>query len=748
MATADRSGLGDEGENVLWDESVLMKSLKDAGYVVKTGGFTNILKEDHAIFLKKFNRDITTQDDYPANIEKMTETLSSWMEDERFLVKCLSPTDTSVACDTARSAKQDSLLRLLLNVDDIQPRLLGLLLEKLAETSIVQEGTEHTQAENIPRLILSSMRWLDRIVDGEGIAEKMREILSVTSPYHQVEVVAALPEILPPGQHDNIATLLHQLLEEAPAQVSCLVDCLGNLNLSMDLVDTTKSVLLSKMAKSSFQLSDLPTVVDYLLSPTCRRPDTLNTLIKEVRENLELTEKVKPSQRAGPASAKSKDLRDNNSKKSIECIILNKINIAMLTEKKMNDAWYNALDSVKEQEEMKPLDFLVMVMMYKNKQRRKSAEALIKSKFRHAVLTLDLIVSTFEQHPTALREWSDSVLDLADTLISSPDKTVSEGLGKQLFVSVFTGLGEHCQRLVVTQLVTLVSRASSALLTLSQLSSEHGDLLAKYGWYIIGLLDHVSESTEVGKVRDMVRVLSRLAWRKGPSTAGQQIRDDIVIFVKKQVQSGVVEYKRMGVVGAVVVASAMATAWEEEDIGVPLAESSRSSRSNTSLVLTELAQEAWDLLNFTESKVSSHPELAGLFFDEMCVSFISYLEDAEKNFVVKFKERFSTNLEDDYIEDILQQEDETYGIRMTCDLLLDTDLEDSEKAISLNLASKVCVALGVGPTNLPSVRNKASARLATMTPRLRLLCKTIYLSSEGELSDIDALLGKKVYMSC
>ena len=106
--------------------------------------------------------------------------------------KCLTATDTSLQCDTARSSKQDSLIRLLLNVEDLQPKLLTLLLEKLAETSIVQEGQEETQAENIPRLLLASMRWLDRIVDGSGMADKIMEILSVTSKFHQVEVIAEL----------------------------------------------------------------------------------------------------------------------------------------------------------------------------------------------------------------------------------------------------------------------------------------------------------------------------------------------------------------------------------------------------------------------------------------------------------------------------------------------------------------------------------------------------------------------------
>ena len=51
------------------------------------------------------------------------------------------------------------------------------------------------------------------IMSGVGIAEKMSEILNMTSRYQQVEVIAALPEILPSSQHNTIALTLHNLLE-------------------------------------------------------------------------------------------------------------------------------------------------------------------------------------------------------------------------------------------------------------------------------------------------------------------------------------------------------------------------------------------------------------------------------------------------------------------------------------------------------------------------------------------------------
>ena len=123
----------------------------------------------------------------------MFSTLSNRLEDKTFLIKCLTTTMTSISCNTARSSLQESIL------NDLQSRLLGLLQEKLAEISFMQEGQKMMgtqQGIEYPKA--HPLSWLYKIVSGDGLAEKMVEILDATSKYQQVEVIsAALPEIIP-----------------------------------------------------------------------------------------------------------------------------------------------------------------------------------------------------------------------------------------------------------------------------------------------------------------------------------------------------------------------------------------------------------------------------------------------------------------------------------------------------------------------------------------------------------------------
>ena len=102
-------------------------------YFVKVADKENILIEDQAIFSKRLKEEVTADFSYPNNIEKMLDTFLPRLDDETFLVKCLKETKTSQECSTARSALQESLIRLLLNIEEFQPRLLRLLLDKLAQ---------------------------------------------------------------------------------------------------------------------------------------------------------------------------------------------------------------------------------------------------------------------------------------------------------------------------------------------------------------------------------------------------------------------------------------------------------------------------------------------------------------------------------------------------------------------------------------------------------------------------------------
>ena len=103
---------------------------------------------------------------------------------------------------------------------------------------------------------------------------------------------------------------------------------------------------------------------------------------------------------------------------------------------------------------------------------------------------------------------------------------------------------------VVSELVSEVFRSPSALSVLTYLSLHHTEELAVLSWCVTPLLDQLSDQMTIGQVRAFLSLLARLVWR--PSVS--QHDDQLVIFVKKQLNTSSPFYRRLGVVGVVVCA--------------------------------------------------------------------------------------------------------------------------------------------------------------------------------------------------
>ena len=215
---------------------------------------------------------------------------------------------------------------------------------------------------------------------------------------------------------------------------------------------------------------------------------------------------------------------------------------------------------------MKPLDLLVLLLLFKNQQRRKVVESLIKNKIRAGIFTEDLVISTFQKHMAPLKQHTVPVLGLAESLLEcSVDIVVN--FTKQVYSSAFM-MGVYCQQEVVGDLVAKVGAGGGGDITkgaidvLDQLSKQHTEVLSKYGLFLTAVLDH-KERMSLGQVRKLMGILARLAWVAGKD--GVVIQDDITIVIKKQIDSSHLTLKRMGVIGAVVVVQAMVKAHSDDE---------------------------------------------------------------------------------------------------------------------------------------------------------------------------------------
>ena len=278
---------------------------------------------------------------------------------------------------------------------------------------------------------------------------------------------------------------------------------------------------------------DLPAVLDFLLATIVK--DEAVEVISEIRAGLNLTRRMEASSQrlVGKGSDQRKQ---EEGAMSVERLVLDKIRVTVARERWVGEAW---LEAVKAGAEGLCLDLLVMVLMYKLPWHSKAVEGLMKTKARAGLLGSELVSTTMTQHREAISLHLKSVIALTECALVSREEEVAT-LGKNLFSEAFRKLDGGRRHELVAALVYKASEGPeegrvASLKLLATLVEGQGEDVAQYAIFLTQLLDHVDTFDQL-EVEVVMRVLCGLAW--GGGSRGEGIRDQLVITVKKQMDTG------------------------------------------------------------------------------------------------------------------------------------------------------------------------------------------------------------------
>ncbi|KAG7161843.1 Fanconi anemia group D2 protein-like 1, partial [Homarus americanus] len=189
------------------DDSLFGELVSKAGYMLKKGDQPNMLSCDQAMFQRDLRWSLRSHSIYrmPEIAEKFIQGLEDHIEDPVKLKWTLLYTQTVKNCVTARGGQQDSLIRMCLNIEELQPSLIKLLTEKLLE---IANDDESSSQANLPNLVLANLKWLDHIIDSDTLTDKIVDILEGSPPKVQQEVICFVPNIVNDANHPRIAEVL------------------------------------------------------------------------------------------------------------------------------------------------------------------------------------------------------------------------------------------------------------------------------------------------------------------------------------------------------------------------------------------------------------------------------------------------------------------------------------------------------------------------------------------------------------
>ncbi|XP_032697475.1 Fanconi anemia group D2 protein isoform X2 [Lontra canadensis] len=579
------------------NDSIFLKLLKTSGVILKTGESQNQLTVDQVVFQKKLFQTLRKHPSYPKIIEEFVSGLESYIEDQdsfrSCLLSCERLQDEEASIGTSYSK---SLIKLLLGIDILQPAIIKTLFEKLPEFLFENVNSDGL---NMPRLIISQLKWLDRIVDGKDLTTKLMQLISIAPLYLQHDFVTSLPEILGDSQHADVGKELSDLLMENTALTVPILDVLSSLRLDLKLLSQVRQLVMGKLL--SVKLDDLPVIIKFILH-SVTAADALE-VISELREKLDLQHCILPSRlQASQSKLKNKGQQSssgNQENNSQDCVILlfDVIRSAVRYEKIISEAW------------IKTFDLAMLLIIYStNTQTKKYIERVLRNKIRSGYFQEQLLQSTFYIHDLVLKDICPSILSLAQCLLHSLDQSIIL-FGSLLYKYAFKFFDTYCQQEVVGALVTHIcsgneAEVDTALDVLLELVVLNLSAMRLNAVFVKGILDYL-DNMSPQQIRKLFYILSTLAFSK-QHEASSHIQDDMHLVIRKQLSSTIFKYKLIGIIGAVTMAGIMAA--------------DRSRSSNLTQGRTDLSNEqctqVTSLLQLVHSCSEQSPQASALYYDE------------------------------------------------------------------------------------------------------------------------------------
>uniref|UniRef100_A0A3B3UF77 FA complementation group D2 n=1 Tax=Poecilia latipinna TaxID=48699 RepID=A0A3B3UF77_9TELE len=679
-------------------ETVFVTFVKKAGVSLKHNGASHEIAVDQVVFQKRIQQQLQKSPRYPDILKEFVTDLEAYVENPDRFRNCLLPCVPQPSEGDVRSVSsfQESLIRMLLGIEMLQTLIISTLLEKLPEfmfDGIVDGGL------NIPRMIINQLKWLDRVVDTKELAAKLMELVSVAPVEVQRDIITSLPEILEDSQHNDIARELNALLQENTQLTVPILDALSSLNLSSSLLTEVREAVMATLA--AVQLEDLPVVVKFILHSVSA--SNAHEVVSNLRQKLELEQCVLPPVLQASQirmKSKSSEVPDYVSQDSVT-LVLDCIKSAVRFQKTISEAWLKVICiciSVISVSSCQVLDLLVLFILHctNANQSRRGAERVLKLKVRTGLMQEALLQKTFRDYSQVMRGYFPSILALAQSLVRSPDPCVVP-FGGQMYSHSFTAFDSYCQQEVVGSLVTHVCSGVSgevdvALELLCSLVVEKPSEMALYAVFVKGILDYMDNLT-AQQIRRLFHLLSRLAF--GQQQQGSHIQDDMHIVIRKQLSSTVPKYKRIGIIGAVMIVGSM---------GVTA------------------------LLELVKSSSESSPEAAALYYDELANLIWSSALDPQVEEMIGMS--VLDDFQDDFVVDL--GPDIAGSFIFPACALYNLEEDESQGGIAINLL----------PLLAKETQHKGErVSPLCLSPFFRLLRLCEEKRHQGDLEEIDALVG-------
>ncbi|KAI8351968.1 Fanconi anaemia protein FANCD2 [Mortierella sp. GBAus27b] len=699
---------------------------QEAGLTLGTNGSPNVLHVEPIRFERDTTRLLQRAPQGSDSIGSFLMEFQDHIEDSHILRMCLVPVSTYGGNGPSVSLNE-SLIRMLLNIDILQPRLVDGLLDRIF--NFIHEDDKDSP---IPKLILQQLKWLNNIIAPEHLTAKLFEVINMSPMSIQRDTIVSLPEIVPDSEHRTVVLGLVELMESSSDLMVPILDALSNLYLQSDVLANARSHVMDKL--ESADLDDLPIVLKFLLQTV--EQDTVGDAIETIRSNLDFSSINKLQKNNNQAAQK------RTANQTPEVLILDSLKTGIKFQKFVTDAWYRALSTITKPGHYKVIDVMVMFILHSIVSLKKKIEVLIRRMIIEGTLTRKLLQETILVHGESLREYMPSVLSISESLLrASANHPIVARTASVLYTCAFEVSDAYYRQEIIGSLLVHIGSGSiveidASLAVLQNIAHVSRSTLSEYSAFIKGILDYLDNLT-LEQIRLFFVVLGSLALEDEITGGNGTLLTDLNIIIRKQLSNPLENYKKIGVMGAIAMVQAFGI---QENGSHERGSSSQAAIHRREAEVDPLLKVSVQYLKMVSDACRKSSVCLALTYDELA----SLVLDGNLNskLVLWVKEEFS----DQFAETFVCGANEVFTMKPHRNIAIENwmNLDGPESELSISIMPTLCADMSDAAsqdTTIPSV--DGTAYLCSL---FRLLQATEKMAGETGLDDIDGLLGCGITM--
>uniref|UniRef100_A0A182W1S1 Fanconi anemia group D2 protein n=1 Tax=Anopheles minimus TaxID=112268 RepID=A0A182W1S1_9DIPT len=740
-------------------ESVLFM----AGLSLDEPGGVVVLKCEPIVFMHKLKSVLRTNADYPANVDRFLAGIETTMKDRACFLKLLEccqvvPT-TSVAYDdthqSLRKPVQESLMKMFLLVDFLQLKLIELLFAYLMkELGTVSTPDGEPAEDSIVGFVLSQLKFIDHVQNGEKVFEKVFELLGKANhnPVVFDEIIFSLEDVIDVSKHDDALARLVKLRPRPKDLITpSTVEVFTGMCLSVQTLEMLRRKVV-QYAADGCPLRYYPSLVKMLLKfNRTEPPENITAIVREVRNLLD----AGGNEVAWTTSSLTAD----------DCAeqMLRTIYQAISASATLYDAWITVIRQLPGTEDHLPIDLLLLTIAttineVKAPRIRKLAIKKIEQQFFTDAHTELLVSGCYHR---VLQTHLDGFLQLIECCTREKNEHVCE-FGVAAMSALFSldqTIVASDNRVVLSKIVGFICEMASANVAsrndfligrcigaLRKLHESHPKEIERSAELLLRILDIAPELT-LRQYRPLISVIyaavipSRACEDDTELTA---IRDNLEIIVKKQLMCDNKDTKKKGIIGLVQMVYYLSLVPAAEDVP-ELSSSFDSERTigTVSEIPTAVGRNLANLVSTLFLSTNQSPDLLAICYDELATMLSQSRPRAapawEKTFIIWLCDTITMDFQGTFLVENdapLASRDPTgpAGILLTRKLCInDTDEETANTE-----AASIAVNIGGGVLVHGGSRHSTISYLA---PIFRLMRTLHFIRYGGVLESINALLG-------